>query len=94
MLLCRNALVTQTPSCPTLTTLWRWVLSVSIAASINFLPWLNNFAMAQTETLGQECENVSLYYNQASELKGEELKQKLHKIVAGHQSLSYAQVLV
>jgi hypothetical protein len=44
------------------------------------------------KTAGFKCEGVLHYYDEASGLEGEALKAKLHKIVAGHQSISYAQV--
>lgn len=70
---------------------WKWVLAVAIAVSINFLPWATDIAAAQ-RVEASECDNVSQYYNQASGLKGEELKAKLHELVAEHKRLSYAEV--
>lgn len=49
---------------------------------------------SQKSNLGLECEDVIHYYDGASGLKGDELKTKLHEIIAGHRSLSYFQVLV
>lgn len=89
--LCRIALIEGAiPSASS--TCWKWVLSVAMAISINFLPWATDIATAESlEPL--ECDNVSQYYSQASGLTGEQLKAKLHDIVAGHKRLSYAQVL-
>ncbi len=49
-------------------------------------------AAVMPKTAGFKCEGVLHYYDEASGLEGEALKAKLHKIVAGHQSISYAQV--
>ncbi|KAG0602215.1 hypothetical protein M758_11G168100 [Ceratodon purpureus] len=70
---------------------WKLMLSVAMVVSINFLPWATDMAAAESVE-ASECDNVSQYYSQASGLKGEKLKEKLHEIVAGHKRLSYAEV--
>jgi hypothetical protein len=89
--MCRTALIEGAIS-SAFAICWKWVLAVAIAVSINFLPWATDIAAAQ-RVEASECGNVSQYYNQASGLKGEELKAKLHELVAGHKRLSYAEVL-
>nr|PNR30873.1 hypothetical protein PHYPA_027189 [Physcomitrium patens] len=87
-----RAAVTEGAISSSLAICWRWMLSVAVAISINFIPWSSSIALAQTEVVASGCDNVTQYYSQASGLQGEKLKAKLHEIVAGHKRLTYAQV--
>ncbi|KAG0573818.1 hypothetical protein KC19_VG211900 [Ceratodon purpureus] len=60
---------------------WKLMLSVAMVVSINFLPWATDMAAAESVE-ASECDNVSQYYSQASGLKGDKLKEKLHEIIA------------